>query len=557
MTSRTSSIIVSIKGKAEESLKRAFTSSSQDAEKFGSKATGAFHRVATVASGVLVAQGARAAFRFGQELFNLGNELDTMQKKAETVFGASLGDITSWADEVNESLGISKESVVGLATNMSDLLKPMGFTGEEAANMSKEMIDLSGALSAWSGGTVDAAQVSEILTKAMLGERDQLKSLGIAISEADVQRKLAEKGQEGLTGAALEQAKALATQELIMEKSTDAQTAWADGTMDSVKAQNESKAAMEDAKASLAKGLVPVFQFGAEVLTDVVIPAIGSLVNFLHENKAVAIGLGVGIAAVLVPTFIAWAASAWAAAAGVIAATWPLIALGAVIAGVTAGIIWAYQNFGWFRGAVDAVGKAIGWLFNWIKDHWSLVFTILTGPFGLVIGVIQSHWDKVIGIITGGVEWAVGSLEWFIGVVSGLGGRLAAVGSGIFNFFVDSFKGAINWVLRAWNGLEFRIPGFDPPGPGPKFGGFTLGVPDIPLLAKGGQITSAGLAVVAESGPELIHLPRGADVTPLPGDISDLGGGGVVINQYFGHGTNPREAGRAVEKVIREYARAD
>ena len=68
-----------------------------------------------------------------------------------------------------------------------------------------------------------------ILTKAYLGERDALTSLGIKISEADVQARLAANGQDELTGAALEQAKAVATQQLIFEKSTDAQKAWSDG----------------------------------------------------------------------------------------------------------------------------------------------------------------------------------------------------------------------------------------------------------------------------------------------------------------------------------------
>jgi hypothetical protein len=56
----------------------------------------------------------------------------------------------------------------------------------------------------------------------MLGEREQIKSLGIAIGEADVKQRLLEKGQADLTGKALRLAKAEATLELAYEQSQNA-----------------------------------------------------------------------------------------------------------------------------------------------------------------------------------------------------------------------------------------------------------------------------------------------------------------------------------------------
>jgi hypothetical protein len=182
---------------------------------------------------------------FGPQLLSAGAELDALGKKSATVFdGAALGQVQAWAAGVAGSLGMTRAELVGTTAGIADLLKPMGFATDEAAKMSTGLVDLSGALSAWTGGTRSAKEVSEILTKALLGERDGLKELGISISEADVQARLAKNGTDKLTGAALEQAKALATQQLIMEKSTDAQKAWSNGSMDAIKQQNESKAAM-------------------------------------------------------------------------------------------------------------------------------------------------------------------------------------------------------------------------------------------------------------------------------------------------------------------------
>lgn len=45
----------------------------------------------------------------------------------------------------------------------------------------------------------------------------------------------------------------------------------------------------------------------------------------------------------------------------------------------------------------------------------------------------------------------------------------------------------------------------------------------IPGLATGGIVSAGGLTMVGEKGPELLSLPRGAQVTPLPGNaLSDL-----------------------------------
>src|SRR5690606_40421631 len=55
--------------------------------------------------------------------------------------------------------------------------------------------------------SLNASQASEVLTKALLGEREQLKTFGIQINEADITTRLATKGQKDFTGAALAQAK--------------------------------------------------------------------------------------------------------------------------------------------------------------------------------------------------------------------------------------------------------------------------------------------------------------------------------------------------------------
>jgi len=179
---------------------------------------------------------------FGNQLLTSGAQVSAWRQKTNVVFEGQAADVRKWADKNNEAFGLTDDELAGLAASFGDLLKPMGFTAGQAADMSTKVVGLSGALSSWSGGTVSAADASDILAKAMLGETDGLKSLGIAISAADIDARLAAKGQKELTGAALAQAKAVATQELIFEKSTDAQTAWSNGGNKALLGQNKLKA---------------------------------------------------------------------------------------------------------------------------------------------------------------------------------------------------------------------------------------------------------------------------------------------------------------------------
>jgi hypothetical protein len=429
----------------------------------------------------------------GPQIVTAGAQLEALNNKSATVFEGSLGSVQSWAKQNASALGLTTDQLTGVAAGVGDLLKPMGFTAEQAASMSTEMLNLSGALSAWTGGTQSATEVSDILTKAMLGERDGLKALGISISEADVQRRLAENGADGLTGAALEQAKALATQQLIMEKSTDAQKAWTDGSMDGIKQQNASKASLEQLKESLIKGVYPAFQAVLPVITRIAdwlgknLPSaiagaraawskIQEGFDWLIDRKPLLIGvlsaLGIGI----VTLFASWLAGALPAAAATIAAFAPFVAVGAAIAAVVAGVIYAYQNFEIFRTVVQAVGSfftdvlwpALQTVFQWITDTIPPVLSTVVGWF-------VSLWEKteaVRDLIAGAFKLAVEGAKTYIDIwwtaVSTLAGWLQTAWdktevlrsliAGGFQLAVDGIKAGVDLL---WGAIETAVGWLD------------------------------------------------------------------------------------------------
>ena len=237
---------------------------------------------------------ADALVRYTGELFTLGAEMQALTRKAEIVFGDSLPQVTAAAEKNAAAMGLTTSQYTDSATAIGDLLIPMGFMRDEAAGISTNLVDLSGALSEWTGGQIKAEEVTKILGKAVLGEREGLKQLGISIKESDVSARLAEKGLSDLTGQMLEQAKAAATLELVTEKSTDAQTAFANNSDLLVRKQAELGAKFTDIKERLATALIPVFSR----LLDAAIPVIHSVTD-LAEELTSAEGATSGVGAVL------------------------------------------------------------------------------------------------------------------------------------------------------------------------------------------------------------------------------------------------------------------
>lgn len=201
-----------------------------------------------------------AVLDYGKQLFDLGGQMEILEAKAQTVFGETLPRINEEAEKNAAAMGLTTAEYISQAAAIQDLLIPMGFQRDEAAGITIELTNLSGALSEWTGGQIKSADVTRILSKAMLGEREELKQLGISIQEADVKARLAEKGLDKLTGTLLQQAKAAATLELITEKSVDAQTAFANNTDTVVRKQAELSAKITQIKENLATLLIPVFQ---------------------------------------------------------------------------------------------------------------------------------------------------------------------------------------------------------------------------------------------------------------------------------------------------------
>ena len=156
----------------------------------------------------------------GAASIKAASDLEETRSKFNTVFSSIQNDAQNTAKAFEESFGLSSQAALGMLSDTGDLLVGFGFTEKEALNLSKQVNELAVDLASFTNFSGGADGASQALTKALLGEREAIKSLGIAITEADLKR-FAE--EQGLVFKELDRvAKAQLTFELAVSQSQKA-----------------------------------------------------------------------------------------------------------------------------------------------------------------------------------------------------------------------------------------------------------------------------------------------------------------------------------------------
>ncbi len=199
--------------KSEETAKKSQT---------GFKKFFSFIRKSGVASFLALGFAIAKVSKFLKESIKAASDAQEVYSKFDTVFESIQQSASETADAFAESFGIAGSTARELLSATGDLLVGFGATEQQALDLSEEVNTLAADLASFTNIQGGTARASQALTKALLGERESAKLLGIVIRETDVSQKLMEKGQKDLTGQALLLAKAQATLEIATEQSQKA-----------------------------------------------------------------------------------------------------------------------------------------------------------------------------------------------------------------------------------------------------------------------------------------------------------------------------------------------
>ncbi|WP_037182591.1 hypothetical protein [Rhodococcoides fascians] len=299
--------------------------------------------------------------------------------------------------------------------------------------------------------------------------------------------------------------------------------------------------------ATLTEGPAAGFESLKRSLQGGLMEGLESAATWVQNNIGVAQGLAVGLG-VLAAAYVAarvaavgyavgQGIAAVASGSGAAALAGNTIALGAytiasgIARGATAvatGVQWAFNAalsanpIGLIVIAITALVGGLIWFFTQTEIGQKIV----TGAWN----AIKTGWDWLYGALSTGIsavgdalgwmgdkagevkDWIVGKRNDMVGFVTSLPGKISSAAAGMWDGIQNAFKGAINWIIRAWNSLEFRIPGFSV---GPvKWDGFTLGLPDLPYFRDGGPVSGPG---TSRSDSILARLSNGEFVVPARG----------------------------------------
>lgn len=216
----------------------------------------------------------------GKGALQAASDFEEANQKFEVIFSNLRAESRATRDELVNNFGLSKTASTELLAATGDLLTGFGFAQGAALDLSGTVNKLAADLASFSNLEGGAARASEILTKALLGERDALVSLGVKIAETDVQARLLADGNSELTGTALRQAKAQATLALILEQTKNAQGDFERSSSSLANQQRILTSRLEDLEAQLGEALIPAAQaFIAEI--NVVVEEMS---NWAKEN---------------------------------------------------------------------------------------------------------------------------------------------------------------------------------------------------------------------------------------------------------------------------------
>lgn len=205
--------------------------------------------------------------------------------KFNTVFGDNQQMMQNWVKDVREEMPSATHEIARMTAGVGDLLKPMGIAEDQAANMSKQSVELATAIAAFND--VNPKEVLEAMKSGFAGMSRPLRQFGIDARQTSLEAKamkmgLLEAGEsfKQLQGQEKTQIRMQALVQQMYDQSSDA-LAGQEENMDSyIWKKQKMTAATKDLSVSLGKVLLPIIDNVVRALT----PIIEKITDWIEEN---------------------------------------------------------------------------------------------------------------------------------------------------------------------------------------------------------------------------------------------------------------------------------
>lgn len=436
----------------------------------------------------------------GAALVKSASDAEETESKFDTVFKGISNRASVTSKELAQNFGLSSVKAKQLLGDTGDLLTGFGFTQDKALDLSKGVQELAVDLASFTNFSGGAEGASAALTKALLGERESIKSLGISILEEDVKRKVALLTAQGMTFETERQAKAFATLKLAQEQSKNAIGDYARTNQGFANQFRLMKTRISDVAVSFGKILLPPALAVLKVVIKVV-----EWFGELSDTTKTFILIIAGLAAAIGPLLLLFG--------GILSSVGLLITgftgLATAIGVTNAGLLLMAAKF-ILVGALIAAAFAIVFLvvddlIAFFKGEDSLTGVIIE-EIGKAVDFVGDKFNELPDIVQAVIAAVLTPIRLAISTVRTLGGALGALASGDFSGALDAVKEGFNNVVDPKavlnNGLGGLL-GFGPSAPAQGAGGntnntananVTVNVPEGTNPEEAGQFVRQGVS---------------------------------------------------------------
>lgn len=188
--------------------------------------------------------------------FKAASDLNESLSKVSVVFGDLSDEMVKWSETSAEAMGMSQQQALEAAGTFGNFMKAMGLAGDEAANMSRDLVELAADLASFNNA--DPSEVLLALRAGLAGEAEPLRRFGVQISAARVEAEgLAiglNKSYQEMTAAE----RAMATFNIIMRDTALAQGDFERTSEGAANKMRILKAELVDSAAQIGQEFIPI-----------------------------------------------------------------------------------------------------------------------------------------------------------------------------------------------------------------------------------------------------------------------------------------------------------
>ena len=256
----------------------------------GSAIGGAFNVVkkTLVVAGAAIGAVGAASFVAVQKASDLNETIS----KTNIIFGQASKTVQTFADNAARSLGQTRQQALDAAATFGTFGKSAGLSGIELADFSTQFVTLATDLASFNNTSPEEAVLA--LGAALRGEAEPIRRFGVLMNDAALKQVALEMGIYQGNGALTAQQKVLASSELLLRQTTDAQGDFERTSGGLANQQRILRASIDDIVTTIGELLLPVFERFVTFVNDNIVPAVKAFADNIGEHGVVnAIGFAI------------------------------------------------------------------------------------------------------------------------------------------------------------------------------------------------------------------------------------------------------------------------